>query len=225
MSKTLSAQQQAWQALVAQPLTFVDVRYLRECWPLSTRDEQYATISKDARFETRRAALLSAHFGLSALAQLPPPATADIPVLLLSRESFGQMGRRCGAIWHAATLSREIRGEAVSQLRNLLGNEVFALALAHRAAGGAVDLLRQPADLVEAIDRDGDIFVTAWLNSQPAELRQWLRLRLPLPPAEPAQPSQSAPLASHLNGPLAATGLNIVRLAAATLTLREEEAA
>lgn len=225
MSEPLSPEQQAWQALVAQPLTFVDVRYLRECWPLSVRDEQYAAVSSDVRFEARRTALLSAHFGLPALARLQPPATADLPVLLLSPEAFGQLARRCGAIWHAATLSREIRGEAVSQLRHLLGNEVFALALAHRASGGAVDLLRQPADLVEAIDRDGDIFVTAWVNSQSVGLRQWLRLRLPLPPAESALPPQSAPLASHLNGPLAATGLNIVRLAAATLSPGEEEAA
>jgi hypothetical protein len=89
--------------------------------------------------------------------------------------------RLCGAIWHASTLSREIRREVVNELREGLGQEAFALALANRQLGGAADLLREPAELIDAIDRDGLTCVAAWLQAQPAELQGWLPLRFVAP--------------------------------------------
>eukprot|EP00659_Diplonema_papillatum_P003559 gene3559-5524_t len=118
---------------------------------------------------------------LAPLAHLVTPPAADLPVLLLSPAQFARLPRLCGAIWHGSTLSREIRREVVNELREGLGQEAFALALAHRQLGGAADLLREPAELIDAIDRDGLTCVAAWLQAQPAELQGWLPLRFVAP--------------------------------------------
>ena len=214
MTAAFSARQQAWQAVLEQPLAFVEARRLRECWPQTLTDQQHALCSAP-RFQSRLLQLLMGHFHLQQLAQIPSPTEQDLPVLLLSPGDFMRLPRVCGAIWHAATLSREIRSDVVNQMRALLGAEVFALALAHRSLAGAADLLRQPADLVEAIDRDGGSCVAAWLQAQPAALRDWLRLRLPMP--QLGNPQASVPQT--------AMDLDIVRHAAATFDQFAEEVA
>ena len=203
---------QRWQRLLERPIDFVDPAALRACLPRALNDEHCAALYAAPRFESRLTEQLMAHFGLQPLARLSPPAPEDLDVLLLSAEDFARLPRRCGALWHASTLSREIRGDVVKQLRSALGDDVFELALAHRSLGGALDLLRTPADLLAAMDRDGLDLVMFWLRQQPAALRDWLRVRLPtLDEGHPRTPaSASDPLHS-------ANGLSIVRRAAASL--------
>lgn len=180
MTAAPSPRQQAWQTLLEQPLSFVKTRHLRECWSQPPTDQQHAMLYSMPRFQERLLQQLMRHFHLPALALVPPPDEQDLPVLLLSPEAFQRLPRLCGAIWHAQTLSREIRSDRVNVLRDALGSEVFALALAHRSLAGAADLLREPAELLDAIDHDGARCVTAWLQRQPPGLRDWLRLRLEL---------------------------------------------
>ena len=202
--------QQAWRLLTEQPLTFVNPTQLNECWPQPLTDQQHSALYDAPRFQARLSQLLINRFQLQPLAQLPMPADEDLPVLLLSSEDFKRLPRLCGAIWHAATLSREIRSEAVNQLRSGLGSDVFAQALANRSMAGAADLLRQPADLLDAIDRDGASAVAAWLHHQPDALRDWLRLRLDQ---------------RLFESPNAGFDLNIVGRAAATFAPLAEELA
>lgn len=215
MTADLNGQQQAWQTLLEQPLAFVEGRHLRECWPHVVTDQQHAAICSTPRFQDRLLQLLMSHFRLQPLANLPLPDDLDLAVLLLSSAGFKRLPRLCGAIWHAATLSREIRSDVVGQLRSGLGNEVFALALANRSLAGAADLLRQPAELIEAIDRDGASCVAAWLQHQSPGLRDWLRLRLNVPQVKNSQ----------ITGPQIAADLDIVRRAAMTFALPAEEVA
>jgi hypothetical protein len=167
-----------WQDLLEQPLTFVDQQHLAGCFHDEVAVEQIHALAAQPRFQSRLLTVLMTHFKLHPLAQTPQPAEEDLPVLLMAPDVFRRLPRLCGAIWHAATLSREIRSEFVNQLRERLGNEVFALALANRQWAGAADLLRQPDELVAAIDHDGALCVAAWLQTQPSALRDWLRLRL-----------------------------------------------
>jgi hypothetical protein len=206
----LSSQEQAWQRLLEQPLDFVGVERLVACFPALVSPEQLGGLRKQQRFQSRLLQLLTSHFQLPALGFSAQPEPLDLPVLLLAPDTFKSLPRLCGAVWHSATLSREIRGDVVSELRRLLGNEVFTQALARRALGGAVDLLRQPAELLEAIDRDGAACVSAWLQAQPAELRSWLALRF----ADPGVHDVQVPGA-----------LNIVRSVAASFTHTDEEVA
>ncbi|KAF1019969.1 MAG: hypothetical protein GAK37_03633 [Pseudomonas sp.] len=170
-----------WQGLIAQPLQFVRLQSLGECFGEGLPDDVLHTLQAQPRFHQRLAQLLVSHYRLAPLEEAVAPAVADLPVLLLSPAQFALLARRCGAIWHGATLSREIRREVVHELREGLGNDVFAQALAYRQMGGAADLLREPAELIEAIDRDGLTCVAAWLQAQPLALQGWLRLRFNVP--------------------------------------------
>ncbi|MHC6226893.1 type III secretion protein [Pseudomonas sp. X10] len=173
-----------WQALIEQPLSFVDPRYLRQCFAEDVPDHWVQALGEAPRFQSRLLTLLMRHFQLPPLAQVPRPAEQDLPVLLLRPAAFRSLPRLCGAIWHGAALGREIRREAVEHLRRGLGQEVFTLALAHRQWSGAMDLPRQPDDLLAAIEHDGARCVHAWVQAQPEPLRQWLVLRLDTLPAD-----------------------------------------
>ncbi|MEE4954621.1 type III secretion protein [Pseudomonas alliivorans] len=183
MSAGLTVQ---WQALTEQPMAFVRERCISECLVHDLASAELAQMRESPRFASRLEGLLNDHFGLQPLAQLPLPAEQDLPVMLLSERDFAHLPRLCGAVWHAATLTREIRGQVVAEYRQLLGEDTFAFALVHRHLAGAADLLRTPADLAQAIDRDGAACVSTWLAGQPANLRAWLQLRVDYP--EPDQP-------------------------------------
>jgi len=170
-----------WQGLIAEPLQFVRGPSLGACFAADLPDDVLHALQGQPRFRQRLEQLLVSHYQLAPLAQLVTPPVSDLPVLLLSPAQFARLPRLCGAIWHGATLSREIRRDVVQALREGLGAEVFVQALALRQLGGAADLLREPAELIEAIDRDGNGCVAAWLHAQHADWRGWLRLRFDFP--------------------------------------------
>ena len=210
MTSAISSRYRAWQALIEQPLSFVKPQSLRQGWPPTMTETQHAAIAAAPRFLDRRVALLLNYFDLQPAGQLPAPHEQDLPVLLLDPGVFEQLPRRCGAIWHASTLSQEIRSDVVNALQALLGKDVLSVALANRSLAGAVDLLRRPNELARAIDQDGISLVAAWLDHQPAPLRKWLNLRFNLSPVE--------------NGTVAGDlVLDVVRCAAATFHSPAEE--
>ncbi len=195
-----------WQGLVAEPLQFVRGASLGGCFADELPEAVLQAMQGQPRFRQRLEQLLVSHYQLAPMDQLIPPVAADLPVLLLSPVQFARLPRQCGAIWHASTLSREIRREVVNELREGLGAEVFVAALALRQLGGAADLLRDPAELVEAIDRDGQGCVAAWLHAQHADWQGWLRLRFAFP---------------HGHGARVPRDLEIVQAAAACLLAEE----
>ncbi|WP_025855905.1 hypothetical protein [Pseudomonas sp. CHM02] len=170
-----------WQGLVAEPLQFVRGSSLVGCFADDLPEAVLQAMQAQPRFRQRLEQLLVSHYQLAPMDQLTTPVAADLPVLLLSPLQFAHLPRLCGAIWHASTLSREIRREVVNELREGLGAEVFVSALALRQLGGAADLLREPGELIEAIDRDGQGCVAAWLHAQHADWQGWLRLRFAFP--------------------------------------------
>ncbi|MGB3124685.1 MAG: type III secretion protein [Pseudomonas sp.] len=170
-----------WQGLIAEPLQFVRGPSLGACFAEDLPEAVLHALQAQPRFHPRLEQLLVSHYQLAPLDQLVSPLAADLPVLLLSDAQFARLPRLCGAIWHASTLSREIRREVVNELREGLGAPVFSQALALRQLGGAADLLRDPAELIEAIDRDGQGCIAAWLHAQQADLQGWLRLRFVFP--------------------------------------------
>ncbi|MGR3889457.1 type III secretion protein [Pseudomonas sp. 1152_12] len=176
-----------WQGLIAEPLQFVRGPSLGACFADELPDEVLQAMQRQPRFRQRLEQLLVRHYQLAPLKHLVTPLAADLPVLLLSAVQFARLPRLCGAIWHASTLSREIRREVVNELREGLGAQVFSQALALRQLGGAADLLRDPSELIDAIDRDGQGCVAAWLQAQHADLRGWVRLRFAFPQGHSAR--------------------------------------
>lgn len=190
MSATQGALQR-WQRLIDQPLDFLGEQPLAAGFPESVGAARLAALRERPRFHSRLLRMVLDHHRLQDPSRLPSPDPDDLPVLLLPPNDFQRLPRLCGAILHGVTLSREIRGDVVSQWRELLGADAFAVALAHRALGGAADLLRTPVELIEAIDQDGARCLSTWLRTQPAQLRPWLHLRFAVPQDqdEPAVPT------------------------------------
>jgi hypothetical protein len=199
-----------WQALIAEPLQFVAQESIAGCFYPPVPISQVQQLLSKPRFAGRLLQLLMCRRGLSPLAALPTPQQQDLTVLGLAPQTFARLPRLCGAVWHGATLRREIRSEVVMQLRQALGAPAYAQVLARRHLAGAADLLREPAALIEAIDRDGLACVNGWLLAQPPALQDWLRLRLPAL----AEQMQQLP-----------KGADITREMAATLIVEHEEIA
>lgn len=196
-----------WQGLIAAPLQFVRAPSLGACFADDLPEDVLHAMQNQPRFRQRLEQLLVSHYQLAPLEYLVTPLAADLPVLLLSPAQFARLPRLCGAIWHASTLSREIRRDVVNELREGLGAEVFSQALALRQLGGAADLLREPAELIDAIDRDGQGCVAAWLHAQQADLQGWMRLRFAFPQGHSARLPRD---------------LEIVQAAAATLMAEDK---
>jgi hypothetical protein len=167
----------SWQTLSESPLSFVRRQALIDSLERPVDELQLAALLDAPRFQGRLEARLLAHFRLQPLSGLSAPDDADLNLLLLSEAQRARLPRLCGAVWHAATIFREIRAEVVNEYRQTLGIEVIDLARSLRRLAGAADLLRTPAGLVQAIDRDGAACVGAWLAAQPEPLRHWLELR------------------------------------------------
>jgi hypothetical protein len=167
----------SWQTLSESPLSFVRRQALIDSLERSVDELQLGALLDAPRFQGRLEARLLAHFRLQPLSSLAAPDDADMNLLLLSDTQRARLPRLCGAVWHAATLFREIRAEVVNEYRQTLGTEAIDLARSLRHLAGAADLLRTPAGLVQAIDRDGVACVAAWLGAQPEPLRRWLGLR------------------------------------------------
>jgi hypothetical protein len=175
--RPLSPSLNAWQTLSENPLSFVRRQALIDSLERPVDELQLDALLEAPRFHGRLEARLLAHFRLQPLNSLPAPDAADLNLLLLSEAQLARLPRLCGAVWHAATLCREIRAEVVNDYRQTLGAQAMDLARSLRHMAGAADLLRTPAGLVQAIDRDGAACVGAWLSAQPEPLRQWLGLR------------------------------------------------
>lgn len=177
-----------WQTLREQPLDFVRPEALAAC--LGEGPEQWREqVLGHPRFRERLTHLMLAFHELQPLEQVPPPDAATLAVLQLPALRFARLARQCGAIWHAATLAKEVRGEVLQQLRERLGQGVYEQALAHRELAGAADLLREPNALLAAIDQDGAACLSQWLQAQPEALRAWLQLRFELPSTKPVGPA------------------------------------
>lgn len=82
-----------------------------------------------------------------------------------------------GCAWHAAAVLSILRGQDLGRLADQLGFDPRPPACAARGLSRA----SPPADLAEAIRRDGPAVITAWLEARPAPIAA--RLRLSLAPA------------------------------------------
>jgi hypothetical protein len=170
-------------ALNTNPLTFVRPAVLAACLGDSPAQWQPALLTLP-RFQARLTGLLLARYGLAPLDTLPAPDAVTLAVLEVPQDRLAALPRRCGALWHAQTLAREVRGSVQHSLRDAVGADTYGWALTHRHLGGAADLLREPDALLAAIDLDGTACVSHWLHGQPAEWQAWLQLRLPFTPGE-----------------------------------------
>lgn len=170
---------EVWQALAAEPLRFVDPVAVRACLDDAVSVADTRALIDLLRFQPRLLARLHGVHGLAPLTKVLPNDSPDLDVVLLDARQLASLPLVCGALWHALALSREIRRDAVQQLRHQLGDEVFAFAISKRDKTVATDCLLEGERLRAAIEYDGQVCTKAWLHTRPEPLRRWLTLRWP----------------------------------------------
>ena len=168
-----------WQTLAAEPLRFVAPAAVRACLDDGLSETDARALLDLPRFQPRLLARLHEVHGLAPLPEVLPDGSLDLDIVLLDARQLASLPLICGALWHALALSREIRRDAVQQLRHQLGDEVFSFAIGQRDRTVASDCLLEGERLRAAIEYDGQACTRAWLQTLPEPLRRWLALRWP----------------------------------------------
>ncbi|RZA25333.1 MAG: hypothetical protein EOP02_12410 [Proteobacteria bacterium] len=173
--RTLAAaeHERRWQAFTARPLQNVHRARLQACF--DNLDLPAATLD----------AMLAQPL-LQPLEALQPPQGEDVPIATLDTAQSKRLARRCGVVFWAEALVREIRAPAVRALRERFGDALLELALAEQALACPLapgELAASLDELDTAVERDGQACVNAWLAEQPRALAAWYRLKIDDPAA------------------------------------------
>lgn len=168
-----------WAEFAAQPLSAVHLSRLQACFeglglPLSTLQ----AMLEQPRFQSRLTRLLEQRHGLSPLDQLTPPVAADVPASMLPAMDIDALSRACGVVYWARAFTGEIRAAQVLQLRERFGDALYQLALNSRELASDEPLPAGLEALDEAVSREGENCLHAWLNDQPRALGAWQRLKV-----------------------------------------------
>ncbi|MDX5376845.1 MAG: hypothetical protein LPK08_04890 [Halomonas sp.] len=206
-----------WRSFVEAPARGVAFSWLQDCLGEIADDATLEALAHHPRFQRRLAQRLVDRHGLTPPEALPAPTEEDARLLALPAWAGTTLNLYCGVICHATAFVREIRAPRVMALKQRFGDAAFAAALANRelavttASDDDIELLAQ------AVKRDGQACVLAWLSQQPPELATWLRLGVASGLPEEEVPDATAEVRRQ--------GPRIVRCAAAIVDaeIREPE--
>ncbi|RZS77396.1 hypothetical protein EV217_4758 [Phyllobacterium myrsinacearum] len=126
---------------------------------------------------TRR--LMREHFRLSALPVEPRLEACDLQLLLMPPEDVADFELRCGAMFLANSLAQIVQSAAAHQLKDALGQDLYALALANRHLAIAGEPVSDPDTLLAAMQRDGQACISTWRESMPDYVNDWFGLKYP----------------------------------------------
>ncbi|NIC04764.1 type III secretion protein [Billgrantia bachuensis] len=207
----------AWRSFVEAPARCIARPWLQDCLGGMADDTTLEALMRHPRFQRRLTQRLIERHGLTPPEALPVPTEEDARLLALPARAGGTLAHFCGVISHAAAFVREIRAPRVMALKQRFGDAAFAAALANRELAGATASDDDIEMLAQAVERDGQACVSAWLSQQPPELAAWLRLGLASGLPEEEVPDATAEVRRQ--------GLRIVRCAAAIVDaeIRESE--
>ncbi|OLO05850.1 hypothetical protein [Salinicola socius] len=143
---------------------------------MATEATLYRWVSQP-RFQHRLRERLRYRHDLAPIDLLPGQDAADRTLCQLDADTLPACIRTAGVIAHANAVAQEIHAPRVAALKRLLGDDLYALTLAHRTHSHVGEKVGDDIEAFEArLERDGRRCLRAWGDSQPAELRAWLRL-------------------------------------------------
>lgn len=137
--------------------------------------------------------------------EIPPSGVAGADVLA------GHDPRKviilAGAIWHARSLLKLVAGAQISAFEERVGEGIQSIGLRHLSLASQDGVIESPEELAEAVKRDGQLCLSAWLQNCSPFDRQRVLVRAeagfslppcPLPRIEQTKKIVSQVL-SHLN--------------------------
>lgn len=184
---------------VALPVR-IDPSHWIECLDGMANEATLQRWAAQPRFRQRLIERLRRRHALADLDELPPRDPTDSALCELDADTLALAIRAAGVIVHANAVTREIQAPRVAALRQRLGSDLYALALAHG------DIERDSLPHIDAavgddldafdtrIEQEGQRCLLAWAQRQPAPLKAWLqlgwlgRLRADVPPPAATEP-------------------------------------
>lgn len=165
-----------WQLFRMQPAAFAHPSHVVRAFDGLISEEIASTLVAEERFCGRLSTLLTE---LHALSDDAVPSVAARRLASASSAELLAFVRRFGAVYWARAIAGTIESAAVVALKQTLGEEVYAAALAHRDLAGGERALPPWKDLDGAVMSAGLRCLAAWCAREGAGLTQRVRLRLP----------------------------------------------
>lgn len=166
-----------WRTFRSQPGAFAHPRRIADAFGSLISDDVAARLGGEERFRDRLSAVLIAAYGLSE--DIGEADGAAAPLVLAPPGRLEAVIRQAGAVYWARAIVGQIDANAVTVIRQTLGEETYAAAIAHR------DLANSDADLPPLQELEGEVAaagrrcLSAWCTRQPAGIGQRVRLKLP----------------------------------------------
>lgn len=168
-----------WQTFRSQPAVGVHPRRIVHAFDGLVSDDVASKLADDARFRHRLSALLIEVYELSNDFGDDPPSDQGRRMALASSADLMRSIRQFGAIYWARAIVGAIESSAVVALKQVLGDEAYAAALAQRDLAGPDSSLPGREELDHAVTSAGLRCLAAWCARQPTAIAQRIRLKLP----------------------------------------------
>jgi hypothetical protein len=168
-----------WQLFRTQPAAFAHPSHVIRAFDGLISEEVASELATEERFRGRLSTLLTGLYALSEDFGDAPPSAAGERLALASSGELAALIRRCGTVYWARAIVGTIESAAVVALKQTLGEEAYASALANRDLAGPERTLPAWTDLDAAVTSAGLCCLSAWCARQPAALAQRIRLKLP----------------------------------------------
>ena len=165
-----------WQAFKTQPAAFTHASHIVRAFDALISEEVASQLAAEERFGGRLSAVLTELHALS------DDVGDGAPVRRLALASSAELAawvRRFGAVYWARAIAGAIESAVVVTLRQTLGEDAYAVALANRDLAGDERTLPASTELDDAVTSAGLRCLAAWCAREPAGLAQRIRLKLP----------------------------------------------
>lgn len=180
-----------WVSFCLDPAASIDASNLAVCFDGRLTQEACARMAAQPRLHDRISAQVLESLLLSRQLLPEPDKAQDLAIALASAETLRQMVTTAGAIYWAGRLAAIIDGREVAMLRDLIGADLLAFAIANRELAAPVERLSADREVSAGLQSDGLACLHAWMEAQPREISA--RIRLKLPPDMAHGPDTSSP--------------------------------
>lgn len=166
-----------WRIFSQQPAVFAHPRRIVHCFDGLIGEDVAARLGREERFRERLSGLIASSYGLSQdVGEAESPGAAIVTVIAAGR--LDALMRRAGAVYWARAIVGRIRASAVIAIKEAVGEEAYAAAIAHRDLASADPELPDIEVLNAAIVTAGLNCLAAWCAQQPPGLAERVRLAL-----------------------------------------------
>ncbi len=182
-----------WGSFLREPAAYAHWEHLAQCFDQAVSLAGSKRLLQCERLRERLSEVLNVHF------ELPPFSAAseievdqvDRKIAAASPERLDDIALRAGAVYWGNVFAGTILGRNAAALREVLGADLSALAVANKDLAGPM----QPLDPVETlrarIEADGWRCLAAWCEAVDPAIGVRFRLKVPLSSALQEAPPES----------------------------------